>query len=100
MDVERYWQLFEEMGQDKVAKAVAGKHLLAEKEQAAGIWLRRKAEQRASTEQESLKLVAEANVLAREDNAISQKSDKKARTANFVAAAALVVALIALFFKR
>ena len=53
MDVERYWQLFEEMGEDKVVKAVAGKHLLAEKEQAAGIWLRRKAEHRASTEQES-----------------------------------------------
>ena len=68
MDVERYWQLFEEMGEDKVVKAVAGKHLLAEKEQAAGIWLRRKAEQHASTEQESLKLVAEANVLAREAN--------------------------------
>ena len=100
MDVERYWQLFEEMGEDKVVKAIAGKHFLAEKEQAARIWLRRKAEHRASTEQGSLKLVAEANVLAREANATSQKSDKKARTANFVAAAALIVALIALFFKR
>jgi ferric-dicitrate binding protein FerR (iron transport regulator) len=101
MDVERYWQLFEEMGEDKVVKAVSGKHFLAEKEQAAEIWLRRKAEHRASAaEQESLKLVAEANVLAREANAISQKSDKKARTANFIAAAALIVALIALFFKR
>jgi hypothetical protein len=44
--------------------------------------------------------VAEANVLAREANATSQKSDKKARTANFIAAAALIVALIALFFTR
>jgi hypothetical protein len=45
-------------------------------------------------------LVAEANVLAREAKAISQKLDKKARTANFIAAAAIIVALIALFFKH
>ena len=90
------------MGQDKVVKAVAGKHLLAEKEQAAGIWLRRKAEQRASTEQESSKLVAEANVLAPlEANATSQKSRTKGPHCKFRRRSRPSrCPLIALFFKR
>ena len=97
MDGERFWKLFEELGEEKVAKAMATPGQWNEdKVRAAKIWSAHKAEQKAAAAgDESRRLAAEANALAAEANAISRQSDQKARTANIIAIGALAAALVA-----
>ena len=79
-------QEFDELGEDDVRKSLAAHIWPEEKERLARDWL----DMRASAQ------VRVANAAARDANDSAWRSAQAARTGNWIAAAALVVAVIAL----
>jgi len=100
MTIDRYLSLFEEMGESKVVKGLTSGQFSADKEEAAEIWLRHKMEERLGTHEEDRdSAIAEAHLLARKSLVLVQKMQRRSRITVYIAATAVVIALLAVVLR-